>query len=298
MADEKQTMTTEEHTTPEVSGPAPDQPTVETITAEQLHNPANNVIPFGGAGADLPTPGEEDIREPWEKTQDELDAENKKPRRGRPPKEAAEQTGPEGDKKPEGKATRKGRPPKADKAAPDKAEKPVRDKVSQSKKAPAKAAPDKVAPPAPVPEQPPDPANIPRPVEQGQVVYLKLSELHSFHTFRDHPYKVQDDDKMKELVGTIQEHGVMTPATVRPEKEGGGYELIAGHRRRHGSELAGLEEMPCIVREMTDLEAVREMKISNKQRGDPLPSELAKLFDLEVEAIKHQGGRLDGVAEG
>lgn len=243
----------------------------------------------------MPTPGEEDNREPWEKTQDELDAENKKPRRGRPPK-AAEQTGPEGDKKPEEKAPRKGRPPKADKSAPDKAAKPVRDKVSQGKKAPTKGAPAKETVPEPTP--PPDPANIPRPVEQGQVVYLKFSELHAFHTFRDHPYKVQDDDKMKELVGTIQEHGVMTPATVRTEKDGNGYEIIAGHRRQHGSQLAGLEEMPCIVRDMTDLEAVREMKISNKQRGDPLPSKLARLFDLEVEAIKHQGGSLDGVAEG
>ena len=90
----------------------------------------------------------------------------------------------------------------------------------------------------------------------------------------------------------------MTPATVRPEKDGNGYEISAGHRRHHGSGLAGLEEMPCIVRNMTDIEAVQEMKISNKQRGDPLPSELARLLDLEVEAIKHQGGRLDGVAEG
>ena len=103
---------------------------------------------------------------------------------------------------------------------------------------------------------------------------------------------------MAELVGMIKEHGVMTPATVRPEKDGNGYEIVAGHRRHRGSELAGLEELPCIVRSMTDIEAVREMKNSNKQRGEPLPSELAKLLDLEVEAIKHQGGRLDGVAEG
>ena len=82
------------------------------------------------------------------------------------------------------------------------------------------------------------------------------------------------------------------------EKDGTGYEIIAGHRRCRGSELAGVEELPCIVRDMTDVEAVREMKNSNKQRGDPLPSELAKLLDLEVEAIKHQGGRLDGVAPG
>ena len=102
---------------------------------------------------------------------------------------------------------------------------------------------------------------------------------------------------MMDLVGTIKEHGVMTPATVRPEKDGTGYEIIAGHRRCRGSELAGVEELPCIVRDMTDVEAVREMKNSNKQRGDPLPSELAKLLDLEVEAIKHQGGRLDALGD-
>ena len=103
---------------------------------------------------------------------------------------------------------------------------------------------------------------------------------------------------MTDLVSTIKEHGVMTPATVRPEKDGSGYEIVAGHRRHRGSELAGLDELPCIVRDMTDIEAVREMKNSNKQRGDPLPSELAKLLDLEVGAIKHQGGRLDNVAPG
>ena len=118
-----------------------------------------------------------------------------------------------------------------------------------------------------------------------------MAELHPFHTFREHPYKVQDDKAMDDLVGTIKEHGIMTPATVRPEKDGKGYEIIAGHRRHHGGTRAGLEEMPCIVREMTDLEAVREMRNSNKQRGDPLPSELAKLLDLEVEAIKRQGAR-------
>ena len=129
------------------------------------------------------------------------------------------------------------------------------------------------------------------PKEQGKIVYLKLSELHPFHTLRDHPFKVQDDKAMDDLVGTIKEHGIMTPATVRPEKDGKGYEIIAGHRRCHGGERAGLDEIPCIVREMTDLEAVREMKNSNKQRGDPLPSELAKLLDLELEAIKRQGAR-------
>ena len=148
-------------------------------------------------------------------------------------------------------------------------------------------------------DEPTEPAPPPRPVEEQKIVYLKLSELHPFHTFREHPFKVVDDSpRMKELVSSIKAQGVFTPATVRPEKDGNGYEIIAGHCRMRGSELAGLEELPCIVRDMTDHEAVQEMKNSNKQRGDPLPSELARLLDLEVEDIKHQGGRLKGVAEG
>ena len=76
---------------------------------------------------------------------------------------------------------------------------------------------------AAAPEQAaPEPAAPPRPIDEGQLVYLKLSELHAFHTFRDHPFQVKDDEKMQELVGTIKEHGVMTPATVRPEKDGNG----------------------------------------------------------------------------
>ena len=242
-----------------------------------------------------------------EKPQEEVAAEQKKSRRGRPPKgEKAEQAAPEADKEQTAAKPRRGRPPKADKAAPDEAQPPKpRDKVSRGKKtAPAKEespAPEPVAvggDTAPAAEIPAEPAPPPRPIEEGKTVYIKLSELHPFHTFREHPFKVVDDAAMMDLVGTIKEHGVMTPATVRPEKDGTGYEIIAGHRRCRGSELAGVEELPCIVRDMTDVEAVREMKNSNKQRGDPLPSELAKLLDLEVEAIKHQGGRLDGVAPG
>ena len=103
---------------------------------------------------------------------------------------------------------------------------------------------------------------------------------------------------MQELVTSIKAQGVFTPATVRPEKDGSGYEIVAGHCRCRGSELAGLTELPCIVREMTDHEAVQEMKNSNKQRGEPLPSELARLLDLEMEDIKHQGARMKDVAEG
>ena len=121
--------------------------------------------------------------------------------------------------------------------------------------------------------------------KEGKLVYLKLSEVHPFHTFRPHPFKVRDDAKMQEIVASIRVNGVMVPGLARPEKDGNGYEIVAGHRRTHGSELAGLEEMPFIVREMTDHEAVQAMKDSNKQRDGMLPSELAALLELEVEDI-------------
>ena len=245
-----------------------------------------------------------------EKPQEEVAAEQKKSRRGRPPKaEKAEQAAPEAGKEQTAAKPRRGRPPKADKAAPDEAQPPKpRDKVSRSKKAaPAKEespAPEPVAvggdtaPAAEIPAEPKEPAPPPRPVEEGKLVYLKLSELHPFHTFRPHPFKVTDDAKMQETVASIKANGVMVPGLARPEKDGNGFEIIAGHRRTRGSELAGLEEMPFIVRDMTDQEAVQAMRDSNKQRDQTLPSELAALLDLEVEAIKHQGGRLDGVAPG
>jgi ParB/RepB/Spo0J family partition protein len=135
-------------------------------------------------------------------------------------------------------------------------------------------------------------------VEEGKLIYLKLSEVHPFHTFRPHPFQVRDDAKMQETVASIKANGVMVPGLARPEKDGNGYEIVAGHRRCRGSELAGLEEMPFIVRDMTDHEAVQAMKDSNKQRDQMLPSELAALLDLKVEDIKHQGGRLKNVAEG
>ena len=195
-------------------------------------------------------------------------------------------------------------PPKVIEFSAEKTKAAPVDKVSQSngepaKDSPAKNEPVKKTPEKPKPEKKSEKAEkVPKPVDKAKVVYLKLSELHPFHTFRQHPYKVVDDDKMRELVGTIKEHGVIQPATVRPEKDGNGYEIIAGHRRHRGSELAGVELIPCIVRNMTDVEAVMEMKNSNKQRGDPSPSEWARLLDLEMEAIKHQGSKLAGVAAG
>ena len=241
-----------------------------------------------------------------EKPQEEVAAEQKKSRRGRPPKaEKAEQAAPEAGKEQTAAKPRRGRPPKADKAAPDKPKPSKRDKVSRSDgkapdvKEPIKPAQDTaLKETAAVEQTAPEPTTPPRPVEEGKLVYLKLSEVHPFHTFRPHPFKVRDDAKMQEIVASIRVNGVMVPGLARPEKDGNGYEIVAGHRRTHGSELAGLEEMPFIVREMTDHEAVQAMKDSNKQRDGMLPSELAALLELEVEDIKHQGGRLKGVAEG
>lgn len=136
------------------------------------------------------------------------------------------------------------------------------------------------------------------PVASDQIVNVTLSEL---HTFKNHPFHVNDDKEMEELAESIREHGVLIPGIVRPRAEGG-YELIAGHRRKHGSELAGRTEMPVIVREYTDDEATIMMVDSNIQRESILPSEKAKAYALKYEALKHQGKKsrkstLDQVGE-
>ena len=118
---------------------------------------------------------------------------------------------------------------------------------------------------------------------------VPLSEL---YPFKDHPFKVKDDDKMQETAESIREYGVLVPALVRP-RTGGGYELISGHRRKRGCELAGLETMPVIVRDLDDDAAVIVMVDSNIQRESLLPSERAFAYKMKLEAIKHQGARSD-----
>ncbi len=121
------------------------------------------------------------------------------------------------------------------------------------------------------------------------IVELPLSELHDFP---NHPFKVRDDEAMQETTESIKQYGVLVPAIVRP-REGGGYEIIAGHRRKHGSELAGLATMPCIVREMDDATATILMVDSNIQRENILPSERAQAYKMKLEALKRQGVRND-----
>ena len=125
--------------------------------------------------------------------------------------------------------------------------------------------------------------------QQERVQEIPLSEL---HPFKGHPFKVLDDDAMQKTVESIAQFGVMTPAIARPCPEGG-YELIAGHRRHHASELAGKETMPVIVREMDDDAATILMVDSNLQRETILPSERAFAYKMKLEAIKHQGERVD-----
>ena len=122
-----------------------------------------------------------------------------------------------------------------------------------------------------------------------KVQEIPLSEL---HPFKDHPFKVLDDDAMQKTVESIRQYGVMVPAIARPSPEGG-YELIAGHRRRHASELAGKETMPVIVREMDDDAATILMVDSNLQREELLPSERAFAYRMKLEAMKHQGQKRD-----
>ncbi len=119
----------------------------------------------------------------------------------------------------------------------------------------------------------------------GNVQEIPLTEL---FPFKDHPFKVLDDETMQDTVESIKIHGVLVPGIARPRAEGG-YELIAGHRRRHASELAGKTTMPVIVRELDDDEAVLFMVDSNIQRENLFPSEKAWAYKMKLDALKHQG---------
>ena len=189
---------------------------------------------------------------------------------------------------------RRGRPPKEAQA------KAPADKTTGGKEKPPKAATPKkavdkgsaaVKPPAPEPPKPQEPPKeAPRRGEE-QIVYIKLDELHAF---KNHPFQVRDDEEMRAMVSSVKDKGVTQPAIVRP-REDGGYEIVSGHRRQKASELAGFADMPCIVRNLTDDEAITQMVEDNlNQREEILPSERAKALKMQLEAIKHQGSRTSG----
>ena len=123
----------------------------------------------------------------------------------------------------------------------------------------------------------------------GTVVNIPLSQLHDFP---DHPFKVRDDEKMEETVESVKAYGVLVPAIVR-QRPDGEYEIVSGHRRKRASELAGLSELPAIVRDLDDDAATIIMVDSNLQRENILPSERAAAYKMKLEAIKRQGERRD-----
>ncbi len=319
MADEKKNMGPEEaivteSPTPENPGgpsvsPAPEQEAEQgTIPGmEEKADPSETVIdlaaarkavkeqaapedgaPPAGPGGGAPGsdgPGGDGGKTP--------EPEKKPARRGRRPK--AEQEAPGGGdpgaagKAKPGRAAKKEKAPRIRKSA-EKRESPPRPERQGRWRRPC-VGPTAGAPPAPEPTVPCEP---PRSGETEQIVYINLGELHAF---KDHPFGVRDDDEMRSLVESVKVGGVNQPALVRP-CEDGGYEIIAGHRRQKVSELAGYTKMPCIVREMTDDEAILAMTDDNlRQRSNILPMEKEFSLKMQVEVIKHQGARTSGQSE-
>lgn len=314
-----------ENTEPMKEGPAaPEQPTPFKPEAPAVEGAPKAAAPPAAEkapapeqgdpkGKDNPTPSKEDKPQPGKTDQQvtipgmgdpapagkvvDFTAARDGTAKGKPPEK---DTAPDKGKQPEAPTPRRGRPSKESKSAPGKTA--PRDKKSQGKgaglSAPAKkkdsrtpgngkAAPT-VEPKPTMPEQPTEPRDATRPVKE-EIVYLDLSELHAF---KDHPFEVRDDAEMQALVESVKTGGVNQPALVRP-REGGGYEIVAGHRRQKASELAGYRNMPCIVRNMTDDEAILTMTDDNlRHREHILPMEKARALKQQVEAIKHQGVKL------
>ena len=133
------------------------------------------------------------------------------------------------------------------------------------------------------------PEAIPTEFQREQIQQIPIADL---HPFKNHPFKVLDDEAMQRTVESVAQFGVLAPLIARPREEGG-YEIISGHRRQHAAELAGLTTLPVIVRNMSDDEAVIHMVDSNLQREHILPSERAFAYKMKLKAIKNQGARSD-----
>ena len=130
---------------------------------------------------------------------------------------------------------------------------------------------------------------MPKQKPNEQVQQIPLSEI---RPFKNHPFKVTDDELMQQTIDSIMQVGVLNPAIIRPAPEGG-YEMVAGHRRLHAADLAGLKTIPAIVRNLDDDEAVILMVDSNLQRESISPMERAQAYKMKLEALKHQGNRVD-----
>ena len=267
----------------------------DAVTHAEVEEPAAPEVPKAGKEqAQPPAPGKDDPAPAhsgkvvdFAAARDKAAKDEKKAVKQKPPTEKDKAAKPG-----------RGRPPKESRATPNKVKPSKTEKAAPEQTKPPKAgkthaAPEeKVAPP--VPEVPPTPRDATR-AEKEEIVYLDLSDL---HPFKDHPFGVRDDAEMKSLVESVRNGGVNQPALVRP-REGGGYEIIAGHRRQMASQLAGYRNMPCIIRNMTDDEAILAMTDDNlRQRETILPSEKAMSLKMQYEAIKHQGARGDSTEAG
>lgn len=274
---------------PEVSGVKPEPPVaVDPATLFEMEE-----APSGPGKKDIPSP--ENVVIPFEKI-NEIEAEKEVV-----PGKAAKVVDDKQPKPPAKDAVKKEPPaptkaPKQRKATKDKAA-PAKTDSAKAVKAPKDKAPAKSEPPASKAEPPAkaEPVAAPRSQEVEQVVYIKLSEL---HPFKNHPFQVRDNDEMRAMVESVKDKGITNAAVVRP-REGGGYEMVSGHRRMKASELAGFVDMPCIVRNLTDEQAITQMVEDNTtQRESILPSERAKALKMQLEAIKRQGARGDLATSG
>ena len=126
--------------------------------------------------------------------------------------------------------------------------------------------------------------------QREQVQQIPIGEL---FPFKKHPFKVLDDESMQRTVESVEQYGVLSPLIARPRPDGDGYEIISGHRRQHAAQLAGLDTLPVIVRQMDDDAAVLLMVDSNLQRENILPSERTFAYKMKLEALKNQGARSD-----
>ena len=300
MADDKKDLTPEEQdksspAVPEQKSPDKDTPPVKEATGSPPTKEAQTPAPAKDSG---PAPDKADAAGPADKSRpgnvvdisgamiDKIVAEKKKAAKvaeagqGHPADPAkAEQKVTKEKKEPEKPA---GRSPKTEKKTSEKSDKPPAAKKTEPKKEPL--APEKPK----EPEKPAGPVAAPRSGEPEQIVHINLSELHAF---KNHPFQVRDDEEMRAMVASVKDKGVTQPAIVRP-REDGGYEIVSGHRRQKASQLAGYLDMPCIVRNLTDEQAITQMVEDNtNQRENILPSERAKALKMQLEAIKHQGAR-------
>ena len=285
MADEKAKIVTD--ATGPGSGPAPAQPEVDAQVSKQEQSAPEAPTPDKAEAPAQEAPAQDKAADaPKEQKAasvsvfnfSEIMAEKKVTERAAAQQEA---------KAPEKAASpgQKEAPSKKGKAAQKPAPTKKPEKASKAPK-PAKATPEVKAPVQA--ETPAAPAEAPRPGKEEQIVYIKLSELHAF---KNHPFQVRNDEEMKAMVSSVRDKGVTQPAIVRP-REDGGYEIVSGHRRQKASELAGFVDMPCIVRDLTDEQAITQMVEDNtNQRENILPSERAKALKMQLEAIKHQGAK-------